>query len=235
MSELRPAIVTGASSGIGRETAVLLGEAGCAVLLVARRKEKLEAVAELCAGGAWILAGDLSEEAFCHEVIEAGKAVEGNSLPILVNAAGVAAFGPTHEMPVEEIDRQLDVNLRAAVLLCREAIPWLRAKGGGDILNVGSIASVNPFGQAGAYVASKFGLLGFTKSLSNEYRKEGIRVTALLPGSTDTELWQSQSFSPPKEAMLSARAVAEAIRDAVLAPRDRSFDEILLMPPMGIL
>lgn len=235
MSEARPAIVTGASSGIGREAAILFSEAGCSVLLVARRKEKLEEVADLCGNGAWIVSGDLRDAAFCHEVIEAGKAIEGDGLPILINAAGTASFGPTHEMLVEKIDEQLDINLKAAILLCREAIPWLQAKGGGDILNVGSIASVNPFGQAGAYVASKFGLLGFTKSLSNEYRKEGIRVTALLPGSTDTELWLSQSFSPAKEGMLSARAVGEAIRDAVLAPRDRSFDEILLMPPMGIL
>lgn len=235
MSEARPTIVTGASSGIGRETAILLSEAGCSVLLVARRKEKLEEVADLCAGGAWILAGDLREASFCHEVIEAGKTVEGDGLPILVNAAGSATFGATHEMAVERIDEQLEVNLRASILLCREAIPWLFEKSGGDILNVGSIASVSPFAQAGAYVASKYGLLGFTKSLSNEYRKEGIRVTALLPGATNTTLWEGQPFVPPKEAMISARAVGEAIRDAVLAPRDRSFDEILLMPPMGIL
>ena len=235
MSDARPAIVTGASSGIGREAAILLSEAGCSVLLVARRKEKLEEVGDLCANGAWILAGDLRDSGFCHEVIEAGKTVDGDGLPILVNAAGVASFGATHEMSVETIEEQIDTNLKAAILLCREAIPWMRAKGGGDILNVGSIASVNPFAQAGAYVASKFGLLGFTKSLSNEYRKEGIRVTALLPGSTDTELWQTQSFSPPKESMLSARAIGEAIRDAVLSSRDRSFDEILLMPPHGVL
>ena len=75
----------------------------------------------------------------------------------------------------------------------------------------------------------------FGKCIAAEYRTRGIRVTSILPGSTDTPLWDSQSFQPNREDMLSPRAVAECIRDVILSPADRSFDEIVLMPPKGIL
>jgi short-subunit dehydrogenase len=138
-------------------------------------------------------------------------------------------------MPDETLDELINLNLTSVIRTCKAAIPWMLERGGGDIVNVCSIASIHPFGQAGAYVSAKAGLLGFTKSLSSEYRSQGIRVAAVLPGSTDTPLWDSQTFSPDRKEMLSPEAVAEAIRDVVLAPRDRSFDEIVLMPPKGIL
>jgi NAD(P)-dependent dehydrogenase (short-subunit alcohol dehydrogenase family) len=119
--------------------------------------------------------------------------------------------------------------------LCKFAIPWMLRAGGGHIVNVLSIAATHPFSGAAAYCASKAGLHMFGKALAAEYRGRGIRVTSLLPGSTDTPLWDKQSFQPSREDMLPARAVAECIRDVILSPPDRSYDEIVLMPPKGIL
>jgi short-subunit dehydrogenase len=231
----RPALVTGASSGIGREAAILLSRAGCVLLLTGRRFEALEETARQCEGGATVFAGDLADPGFAAELAaEAAQAAAGG-LPILVNAAGCAHFGPTHEMEAGRVREQLLVNLLAPIQLVQAMLPWMLPRGGGDIVNVASVAAVHAFPQAAGYVASKHGLLGFSRSLAAEYRERGLRVTTILPGSTDTPLWSVQSFRPEASDMLPVSAVAEAICDAALAPRDRSYDEIRLMPPKGIL
>lgn len=232
---LRPAIVTGGSSGIGREIAVALAGAGCAVLITGRNIDRLEETAQMMPQGMWVTAGDVCDASFQESLIDAAKGIDAGGLPILVNAAGIAQFGPTAEVTPESLRAQIETNLLTPMQLCRLAIPWMLERGGGDIVNVGSIASIHPFPMAAGYVASKSGLLGFTRSISNEYRKDGIRTLSILPGSVRSELWLNQPASPPKELMLPPIAVGEAVRDAVMAPRDRFFDEILLMPPNGIL
>lgn len=231
----RPAIVTGASSGIGREIAIALAGAGCVVVATGRDIDRLEETAQSVPQGMWVLAGDLEDADFRHDLIATAKEVEVFGLPVLVNSAGVASFGPTSEVTPGSLEVQLRINLLTPMLLCQEILPWMLERGGGDMVNIGSIASVHPFPQAAGYVASKFGLLGFTRSLANEYRKDGIRMLSMLPGSVRSEFWLDQPYSPPVEEMLPPIAVGEAVRDAVMAPRDRFFDEIRLMPPNGIL
>lgn len=230
----RPAIVTGGSSGIGREIAIALASAGCAVLITGRDIDRLEETAQAVPQGMWVTAGDINDPEFRAGLVDAAEATGAEGLPVLVNAAGVATFGPTADLPPSAIRNLIETNLLTPIFLTQLALPWMLEAGGGDIVNVGSIASIQPFAEAAGYVASKYGLLGFTRSIANEHRKAGIRTLSILPGSVRTELWLDQPFAPPKELMLPPIAVGEAVRDAVMAPRDRFFDEILLMPPNGI-
>jgi NAD(P)-dependent dehydrogenase (short-subunit alcohol dehydrogenase family) len=250
MHKLR-AIVTGASSGIGRATVEALIEANIEVVAASRSWEKLRDLRDKCA----IHPCDVTNQWNCEHLIDFAKT--GNPrTPVLINAAGTAHFGPFAEIEdvdeaeqEEDIDRQLrehreklakyvgqiSANLLGPMHLCKAAIPWMLESGGGHILNVLSIAATHPFPGAAAYCASKAGLHMFGKALAAEYRSQNIRVTSLILGSTDTPLWDNQSFQPNRAEMLTPKAVAECIRDVVLSPPDRSYDEITLMPPKGIL
>ncbi|HEY3109695.1 MAG TPA: SDR family NAD(P)-dependent oxidoreductase, partial [Chloroflexota bacterium] len=154
---------------------------------------------------------------------------------LLVHAAGVGTFAPIGESRVDEWDEMLDVNLRAAYLLCRAAVPGMRARRRGHIFTIVSIAGVRVFPGAGAYCASKFGLLGLTRVLAEEVRRDGVKVTAVLPGSVDTPFWERAGGDLPRERMLRPEAVAEAILFAATAPPTVHHDEIVVMPPDGVL
>ena len=92
-----------------------------------------------------------------------------------------------------------------------------------------------PFAGAAAYSASKAGLFMFGKSLAAEYRKAGLKITSIIPGATDTAIWDRQGFIPPREDMLHSESVGEVIRDVIMSPSDRNIDELVIMPPKGIL
>jgi len=224
------AIITGASSGIGREAAILLTKSGCNTWNVGRRPHRYGEPADDVVG----VRLDLRHTEECQGLIGLVRA-SGDVCPVaLINVAGVAHFGSTDEMPIDCLKDQIEVNLLGTMLLTQAALP-LMLECGGHIVNVLSIGAKHPFPGAAAYCASKAGLLMFGKSIAAEYRGRGIRVTSILPGSVDTPLWDSQSFQPDRADMLSVGAVAECISDVVLSPPDRSFDEIVLMPPKGIL
>jgi NAD(P)-dependent dehydrogenase (short-subunit alcohol dehydrogenase family) len=127
------------------------------------------------------------------------------------------------------------VNLRAAYLLARAAVPAMRARGRGHLVFIVSIAGVRAFPGAAAYCASKFGLLGLARVLAEEVRRDGVKVTAVLPGSTDTPFWERAGADLPRGKMLRPEAVAEAILFAVAAPPSVHHDEITVMPPEGVL
>jgi NAD(P)-dependent dehydrogenase (short-subunit alcohol dehydrogenase family) len=224
-------IVTGASSGIGRAAAQALVEADYDVLLVGRREAGLRETS----GASPIAVCDVSDFSACCRAVEQARELWRDSHPVLVNSAGAAAFGPFHETPVEQIEEQVKVNLLGTMFMCRAVLPWMLEAGGGQIINVLSIASTHVFPGGSAYGASKAGALMFTRILAAEYRGQGIRVTALMPGSTATPLWEGQAFQPDRADMLSAEAVAGAIVDLVKSPKDRNVDELLLMPPKGVL
>lgn len=232
-------IVTGASSGIGKEAAWILSESHCELVLVARREDLLREIAQQCrdrgAVSADVIAADLSESsATCAEVIQEAIG-PGISPLVLVNNAGTAEFGPYAEMDWNVIERSMALNVLGPMRLCHAILPEMLARGGGQIVNVLSIAATHVFPNSGAYSAAKAGLLAFGRSLAASHRRQGIRVTSILPGSVDTPLWDGKDWSPPSEDMLSPRTVAEVIRDAIMSPPDRNYDEIVLMPPKGIL
>lgn len=232
------AIVTGASQGIGREVALLLSEHDCDLVLAARSESALQKVARECStAGAevTVIKTDLTSECACSTLMERAKAVGQDYYPILINNAGVAEFGSFDQQPFDVFERHVATNYLVGARLCHAAIPWMLDAGGGQIINVLSIASKHPFSGASAYCSSKAAMRMLSQVLAQEYRARGIRVTALIPGSTDTPLWDKIELKPEVRDMMRASAVAEAIRDIVLAPKDRNIDEMVLMPPNGIL
>jgi NAD(P)-dependent dehydrogenase (short-subunit alcohol dehydrogenase family) len=194
MSKLngRVALVTGASSGIGRATAELFAAKGAKVVLAARRSEELASLAEEIegrGGEATVITTDVSsprdvEGMVAHAIDTWGR------LDYAVNNAGIEGnFAPITELSIEEWDAVLGINLRGAFLCMKyEAAAMLDAGGGGAIVNVGSVNSFLGFPSGSAYVASKHGLIGLTTSVSAELASRGIRVNAVCPGIIDTPM-----------------------------------------------
>ncbi len=230
------AIVTGASSGIGNETALRLGKLGYDLVLAARREAPMRQLAEeLPDVSATVVGTDLSEPDQCFRLVRISEGVCNSHYPILINAAGIACFGPYADLEEQEVRDQLNVNLLGPAMLCRGVLPWMLRCGGGQIINILSITATQTVAGSAAYSASKAGLHMLGKVISADYRKQGIRVTAVLPGAVDTPIWDGQAFIPKREDMLSTDTVAQAIVELVEAPRDRNVDELVLMPPKGFL
>jgi 3-oxoacyl-[acyl-carrier protein] reductase len=183
------AVVTGGTRGIGRAIAAVLSGQGGNVLICGRSGTEAERVAvELTRQGPGKCAGTTCDVRR-YEQVEAmmGRAAETfGGLDILVNNAGIAGKGAVAEIPLELWHAVLDTNLTGVFYCCRAAIPWMRKRGGGFIINIGSLAGVNPIPTLSAYNASKFGLMGFSEAFMQEIRHDGIRVSTILPGSVDT-------------------------------------------------
>lgn len=192
------AVITGATSGIGRETAREFSKAGAKIVVAGRRKERLqELVNEIEAAGrdALALQTDVADQSQVEKLIETSVERFGR-VDVLVNNAGVAIASRFLEMPLEDFRRLMDVNFWGAVYACRAAVPHMRKQqGGGVILNVSSI-----FGKRGmpfetAYCASKFALAGFSESLRSELMSEGIDVCTIFPGAVETEIFDAAANS----------------------------------------
>ena len=237
----RVALVTGASSGLGRATAVALAEGGAtAVALVARGEADLRETEEAVSRAgrrALVLPTDLADEAETSRAVE--KTVEAfGGVDVLVNAAGTDAPGPVAELGVEGWDRTLAVNLRAPFLLSKAAFPHMQRAGGGTIVNVSSVAGKKGWANAAAYCASKFGLAGFTQALADEGREHGIRAIILYPGAMATNwgAWSPEErgdggteASSPSEVLPPDR-VAECITWVAASPPEFVLTEGIITP-----
>jgi NADP-dependent 3-hydroxy acid dehydrogenase YdfG len=229
---LKRAIITGASSGIGRETAILLAKEGVEVVLAARRLNALKELAKEI-GSANFQACDVTDKSDCQDLITFARTL-GDAYPVLINNAGFADFKPFGQANLDSLEKEIGTNLLGPLYLCHAALPWM-LQAGGQIVNVLSVVVTRTFPGSAGYSVGKVGLQTLGRILAEEYRREGVRVTNLIPGSTDTPLWDSLDFQPDRKDMLTAMAVAEAIRDVVMMPTDRNVDEMVLMPPKGVL
>jgi NAD(P)-dependent dehydrogenase (short-subunit alcohol dehydrogenase family) len=217
-------LVTGASSGIGREVALAMAGAGARVGLAARRRPLLDAVAEEIGarGGRAIVVPtdvtDAEEVRTCFTALER----EAGSVDVVVNNAGVVIPGPVVDMSEADLDHMLRVNLVGALLVMQEAVRRMRAAGGGSIVNVASLAGRRGLSPLGGYCASKFALIGLTEALRTELHGEPIHVSLVLPGLVDTamvdgvtrdgeilDLWPAWLIMPPSWV---AWAVIAAVR-----------------------
>lgn len=186
------AIVTGASSGIGLATALLFAKEGARVVVAARRQNRLEQLVsdiERAGGTASALVGDIRDESFAAGLVEKAKSDFGG-LDIAFNNAGVlGAQQPIVDVSLSEWKNTLDTNLTANFLAAKHQIPALKASKGGSLMFTSSFVGYTVgFAGYGDYAASKAGLIGLTKCLATEYGASGLRVNALLPGGTDTEM-----------------------------------------------
>lgn len=232
------AIVTGASSGLGRATALRLASLGARVALLARSKTDLDSVAAqiTAAGGlASVMAIDLADAA---TVAAAAKRLVSNTAPprVLVNAAGTDVPGPAEGLSLQDWERVVTVNLTAPFLLSRAALPRMRAAGGGTIVNVSSVAGRRGWANASAYCATKFGLTGLTQALAAEGAPHGVRVVSLYPGAMATHwgTWSSAERDRPTESApedaLPPADVADYIAWLVRAPTHLVVTEAVVAP-----
>ncbi len=227
-------MVTGASSGIGRAVAIRLAERGVHVALNGRNEERLEETRRACeeAGvNAHAVPGDAGDVAVLRALFEFHPETQLGA----VFAAGYARFGGTLSLDPGVWEKTLHANLTALYHGNRVAIESMLSRGGGRIVNVLSVASRVAFASSAAYVASKYGALGLTRSLAAEFRSRGIELIAFMPGSTDTELWDEQGAAPDREQMMKPEDVALGIENALMHEGEAFLDEVLLMPPGGVL
>src|SRR5829696_2420010 len=235
----RVAVVTGASSGIGEATVRALAAAGASVALGARRTDRLQAIADSLDGHTYIHEVDVSDEEQARGFIEAAHNDLGG-LDILVNNAGVMLLGPVAGADTDEWRRMIAVNLLGLLYCTHAALPLLEASGGGDVVNVSSVAGRRADAGAAVYNMTKFGVHAFSEALRQEALHAGIRVTTVAPGFVETEL-QGHNTSPlVKQAMERAREhigevlkagdIAEAIVHAVTRPAHVCVNEVVVRP-----
>lgn len=194
------ALVTGASSGIGRAAALLFAAEGAEVVAAARRKPELDAlVAEIVAAGgrAVAVAGDVAEAAYAEALVETAREQFGGLDVAFNNAGTLGEMGPVEEVSPEGWRDTLETNLTSAFLGAKYQLPALRARGGGSLIFTSTFVGHSAgFPGMAAYAASKAGLVGLTQVLAAEHGAEGIRVNALLPGGTDTPMGRVVANTP---------------------------------------
>lgn len=211
------ALVTGASRGIGRATAVELARRGVALALVARASKALDETVELAreagAPEAVGFACDLGDAAAVESTAYAALS-QFPALGVLVNNAGVAPRVSVEETRLDVWDETLAVNLRAPFLLTRAVLPAMRKNARGRIIHVGSISSTLGTPRLSAYCASKWALVGFMKSLAEELSGSGVTTLAILPGSTATRMLEGSGMPPRMTAEEVASTIAHYCLDA---------------------
>ena len=227
------AIVTGGSRGIGRAIAAAMLAEGAAVVITGLDERRLDearaALAPQADGGSRLQAvrADVRDAAAAERLV--GDAVDRfGGLDILVNNAGLGVFASVADMSPDEWRQTLDTNLSGVFYCCHYAIPRMRARGGGWIINISSLAGKNAFVGGAAYCASKAGLNAFSEALMQEVRHDGIRVSYVMPGSVATE------FSPGGSAnagwKLAAEDVAQVVMDLLAQPSRSLPSRIELRP-----
>jgi len=235
------ALVTGASSGIGEAAALALAAEGTTVAVAARRADRLAGLAQrIQATGAKALAlpCDLSIEAEAIRAVDATVAKLGR-LDILINSAGVIQTGGIENCDINEYRRVFDINLFATLYACKAAIPHLLAQGGGDIVNISSLAARKGSAHTSAYSASKHALNSMTDLMRQEVGGRNIRVCTLMPGATMTEVgdhitdsrWrQAIQAHVSKEGAVLPSEVGDTIVFILSLPRRVNISEICVRP-----
>lgn len=183
-------IVTGAGRGIGRSIALTLAQHGASVSLAARTAEQIQAVQaeiETLGGEAISIPTDVSDEDSVKALVQR-TIDEFGRLDIVVNNAAIGIFGPLEKTTTVDWDWVMAVNVRGPFMLCREAIPFLRQQPQSFIVNINSTVGVKGYANQALYGASKHALMGLTKALAKEVQSDGIRVHAICPGGTDTDM-----------------------------------------------
>ena len=212
------ALITGANRGIGKALALAFATEGTHLVLAARKKDLLEEVAQAARGqGVEVetVAGDVREEPHLKKLVEAGLKKFGR-LDILINNAGLGYFKPVADLATAEWDEMFAVNLRAAFLATREALPHLRRAGESFVVNIASLAGKNTFVNGGGYAATKWGLRALAQCLMLEERKHGVHVVTICPGSVATAFGQDDLQPRARKSdIIQPEEVAQCVVAAV--------------------
>src|SRR2546428_9702828 len=223
------AVVTGAGRGSGRAIAVELGRLGARVALAARSRSELEDAARTIGSAATVFPTDVRKKEELQRLFEQVSAGNG-PVDILVNAAGIAVFGPVLEFGDEDFENLIETNLRGIFFACRLVLPSMVERKRGHIVNIASIAGKVGSANRAVYCASKFGVVGFTESLAEEVRQHGIRAAVICPGSTDTRFSPKETSGKARDKMLRPEDVAYAVRMIVTQEPNSFISEIIMRP-----
>ena len=227
------ALVTGATEGIGRATAFALGRAGYRVGVCARTEPKVRRLVEDLRSEGIEAAGASADVGVPDQVTRMVADVSRSlgEIDVLVNNAGVLIAKPIEELTLEEWDATMTTNVRSLYLVTRAVLPPMRRRKQGSIVNVASLAGRNGFAGGTAYTASKHAVLGFSRSLMLEVRKENIRVIAICPGSVDTSLLKDQPMLKAEPSrILQPDDVAASILHALTLPERALVSELDIRP-----
>jgi len=231
MSEKKTAIVTGASSGIGKATAIALAEKGWNLVLAARRPHELEDTAALCrAQGAGCLSvpADVSNADQCSSLVEKALA-EFGAVHLLVNNAGFAIFDSISEASTTNLTDMMNTNYFGTVYCVKAVLPHMIGNRRGAIVNIGSISGIMGFAGMGGYSASKFALAGFTEALRDELKDSGVTVSLICPGTTNTPFFNiAEKGKMPHANRLILAISPERVARAVLRAEQRGSYRIIL-------
>ena len=235
----RRALITGASSGIGKATALAFAKAGIDIALVGRSQNNLELVSKAAHEFG------VEAQAFCVDLAEVAEvkakiqaiAHEFGNIDILINNAGIGYTGNLSDTPLEDWQQVINVNLTGVFQCIMGILPGMRQQGQGTIINIASIAAKQAFAAWGAYCVSKAGLLSLSQTLAKEERTNGIRVMAICPSCVNTEIWDTPTVKAnfDRSQMLTPEIVAETILHTVLLPQQAVIEELTIMSNVGVL
>lgn len=225
---MKTALVTGGTKGIGRAIAESLIKTGARVTITARNADEIKAaVSQLNAIGPGTATGHVCDVRDYNQVKSVFADLDG--LDILINNAGVGIFARVEAMSVEDFHAVLETNVFGVFYCCHEAIPLMKKRGGGYIINISSLAGANPHAEMAAYNASKFGLNGFSEALMQEVRHDGIKVSYIMPGSVNTAFGGDEP-SNEKSWQLQPSDIAQVVMDLLEYP-DRTLPSRIEIRP----
>lgn len=221
-------LITGATRGIGRSMVEELSRAGAEVVAVGRSRHALDSLA---ASSVKAVQCDVTKESDVEQLF---AQLKGRRLDVLINNAGVAhEMKPVGELSIADWQRVIDTNLTATFNVTAHALKLMSR--GALIINVISMAAATPFVNFSAYNASKAGALAFTNTLREELREKGIRVCALLPGATDTEIWQQFWPDAPRGNMVKPETIGRLVAHICKLPPEANIDQVTVNPVVGAL
>ena len=226
-------VVTGASQGIGRATALAFAREGGRVALWSRTESKLEDVAAACqdAGGeALVCPTDVTDDAAVADAAHAVHDAWGRP-DVLVNNAGAFVPAPLDETSAAAFREQVDVNLTAAFVVTKAFLDGMRQRGSGHLFFMASVAGQQAYPGSVAYCAAKHGLVGLARVVREETKSDGVRVTTLLPGATRTPSWEGTDL--PEARFMAPEDIAQTVLDAYRLSDRTVLEEVVLRPQQG--
>ncbi len=227
-------VVTGASQGIGQAIAeAFAAQHDARVALAARTRTALEQTADACrarGGTPLVLPTDVTDHAAVAD-LAAAVHEEWGPPDVLVNNAGAFAYTPLDELTLESFRDQIDVNLTSAFAVTTAFLPAMRERGAGHLFFMGSVASLMAYPGNAGYCAAKHGLRGLARTVRAETKDEGLRVTTVLPGATDTPTWEGSGIS--EDRLMAPEDVAQSVVDAYRLSDRTVLEELLLRPQEG--
>lgn len=221
-------IITGASRGLGKAFAKFASKFGGTVGIIASNQERLKEVAAQLEGCSVITyACDFTEPAAVDALISELKS-DFDKVDVLINNVGAFEIGELAETKLEQVEKMLNINFKAAFSITQEFLPVFKSQKEGFIFNIGSIITETPRKDIAAYTISKFALQGYTKILCDDLKDFGVKVTEVVPGSINTSSWDG--IDAPKEDFVQPSDIVSAVEMVINSSKGANFEQIIVRP-----